>query len=146
MMPKATNCRFPNLELLPFQTKHWVGLKRVPIWHSFQAVQLKLVFQNAKFERFEPSIETAHPHIPHKTAKLGRFDLSFATGAEHTFLGGQPPAVSSGFFTSIGFVRLRAPVLWPGSAQLYKTLRGKSAGGPRTVFKYPATSLNKGCN
>jgi len=36
--------------------------------------------------------------------------------------------------------------LWPGSAQLYKTLRGKSAGGPDTVFKYPAASLNKGRN
>ena len=79
-----------------------------------------------------------------KTANLADLELSFPTGAQHTFLGGQPPAESSGFFTSIGFVRLRAPVLWPGSAQLYKTLRGKSAGGPSTVFKYPATSLNKG--
>lgn len=44
-----------------------------------------------------------------KTANLADLELSFPTGAQHTFLGGQPPAESSGFFTSIGYVRLRAP-------------------------------------
>ena len=39
---------------------------------------------------------------------------------------------TSGFFTSVGF-------LWSGSAQLYKTRKGKTASGLLAVLKYPIT-------
>ncbi len=41
------------------------------------------------------------------------------------------PVSLRGFFATIGF-------LWSGSAQLYNSLRAKSASGLRAVLKYPA--------
>ena len=42
------------------------------------------------------------------------------------------PVSLSGFFTSIGF-------LWSGSAQLYNSLRAKTASGLTAVLKYMTT-------
>lgn len=42
-----------------------------------------------------------------------------------------------------GFVLCHGSHLWPGGAQLYNTRKGKSAGGPSTVLKHPAASLNR---
>ena len=47
------------------------------------------------------------------------------------------PVSHSGFFTSIGF-------LWSGSAQLYNSLRAKTASGLTAVLKYLTTPQQGG--
>jgi hypothetical protein len=64
------------------------------------------------------------------TAKL-------TTGAQHTFfVGGRRARQPCGFFAS-------RDLLWPGGAQSCNTRKGKAAGGPTTVLKHPAASLNR---
>ena len=58
------------------------------------------------------------------------------------------PVSHSGFFTSIGFCRAdfssTASAQWPGSAQLYNSLRAKSASGLVAVLKYLTTPQQGG--
>jgi hypothetical protein len=58
------------------------------------------------------------------------------------------PVSQSGFFTSIGFVRVGFVSSWlgqwSGSAQLCNSLRVKAASGLLAVLKYPATPQQGG--